>query len=175
MTAKGKPTSAKARAAMEAGRAKRDAQRDARAKDAKYQALPTAGDKWAMLLSGTLTVKDMDDEELKRCKFRSKDGSFVGAPRMIPSHIAAAITNERIRRVRNMFEEALPAAVQSLVDIASDTDIKESDRIKAAQIIVERVMGKAEQSLNLKAEDSFGALLSAALDVDRDIEGSIDS
>lgn len=167
---KGKPATQKQIDALARGRALRDAERARRASDPNYAKEPTHSEKWKQLLSGQLTVKDMDDEELSKGRFRAKDGSFSGRPIMVPSHIVQAITNERIRRAKQNIEQHLPALTQALVDMADDPDLKPEVRLKAITVAMERIMGKAEQTTNLKADDTFAGLLSAALDIDRAME-----
>ena len=164
------------RKALAKGRAKRDKNRQERLeREAAGEKMYTADEKWSMLLSGTLTVKDMDDKELKKMRFRAKDGSFAGvSKKVIPSHIAQAITAERIRRAVDIYHDALPKAIEALVEIieegADGEIIKTSDVIKASQIIQERVLGKPDSKVTLTVEDDpWGRLTTEALEVDRDV------
>jgi hypothetical protein len=110
-----------------------------------------AAERWAMLLSGQLTVGDLDDEEVKRMQVRTANGDFSGRRRStMPSHIAQAFRDENLKRANAALEAGLGDAVKALLDIAHDPDEKAADRIKAANIIVERVMGKAKQDIKLE-------------------------
>lgn len=160
-----------AKAAGKSNLAKGREAKAAMRKKAKEEGRPTASERWAMLLDGRLTVKDLDDEEIKRMQVRTAGGDFSGKRRKtMPSHIAAAFRDENMRRATAMLEEALPDAIKALVEIAKMSE-KDSDRIKAANIVVERVMGKTPQEVIARVT-SFDEVVDEAVKtvgVDRDL------
>lgn len=137
------------RANLARGRAKREKTR-AEQED-NPDAMP-AKERWAMLLSGTITVKDLDDDELARMQVRSRDGSFAGRRRAVPSHIAQQMQQEGIRRATELFRTAAPAAVKRLLEIAEDPDAKNSDIIKALGLVLDRGLGRVPETI--RVEDS---------------------
>jgi len=91
-----------------------------------------------------------DEEELRRGYKRDKNGKWTGRP---PKIVPRAIHDELARR---MYDEAtqilkndLVAAVQLFGDLVRNPDVDPAVRLKAAQVIVERVMGKAQQNVKL--------------------------
>lgn len=122
----------------------------------------TAGERWSMLISGTLTVQDLDDEELASMRMRGIDGTFNGRGRAIPSHIAQAMQHEAIKRAQAMFQNAAPAAVKRLIEIASDPDTKDADAIRALQLVMERSLGKVPDTVRVETQDAWGKLLREA-------------
>lgn len=151
-----------------AGRAKRDAQRA----EAKKKDLPSAHERWGMVLSGTLSVRDLDDDEVAKMRVRGKDGGFSGRPPMVPSHLAQQFREEYFRRTMDRFRSAAPGVSQSLVDIATDPDEKTSDRLKAMDMLLNRAFGRAPETIKVETTTPFEDLLRASngkIDLDRDI------
>lgn len=145
MPRRGESATSAQRAALESGRAKRDEQR----KMPKEDGLP-AKERWAMLLSGSLTVKDLDDDELAKMRVRSRDGTFSGRPRAVPSHLAQQMQQEGIRRATELFRIAAPKAVRGLLEIAEDPDAKDSDRLKAYSLIMDRGLGRVPETVRIE-------------------------
>lgn len=48
---------------------------------------------------------------------------------------------------RKMLREALPGAVQVVIDVLNDPEAKPAERLTAAKIILDRVLGKATQPI----------------------------
>ena len=48
---------------------------------------------------------------------------------------------------RKMLREALPGAVQAVIDVLNDPEAKTAERLTAAKIILDRVLGKAIQPM----------------------------
>lgn len=65
--------------------------------------------------------------------------------------------------VKAILKAATPAAAQALADIVADPAKKASDRIKAAEIILDRVLGKAVQPIDANVRHSWDELSDAEL------------
>ena len=131
-----------------------------------------------MLLDGSLTVRDLDDEEITRMALRGADGAVgSGKRRAIPSHLAQQFHQEAIRRSNDKLRSAAPEAVQALIDIGKNPAVKESDRVRALMYVVDRALGKTPETVNVKTVDKFGDLLDEAgsLVEDRDLHGDLDA
>lgn len=154
------------KANMAKGRADRKKKTDA----ARAAGVPRAGERWAALLSGQITVADLDEEELAKMRVRGADGGFTGRRPALPSHIAAAMQAESLKRAVDLFREAAPKAVKGLIEIANDPDVKPADRIRAYQLVMERSLGKVPDTVRVEAADSWGSLIADAMGspVDRD-------
>ncbi len=46
-----------------------------------------------------------------------------------------------------MLREALPGAVQAVIDVLNDPEAKPAERLTAAKIVLDRVLGKAVQPI----------------------------
>lgn len=132
-------------------------------------------ERWAALLSGQLTVADLDDEEIAHGRLRSADGSFVGRRPAIPSHLAQQMRSEYMRRIGDKFTQALPDLVDILVDIAKDPEAKHGDKIKAITLVTDRVMGKAVETVRVEGASAFDQMLADAVGVDRDLADDAES
>lgn len=55
--------------------------------------------------------------------------------------------------VKQMFREATPRACEVLCQIINDESARDSDRIKAAEVIMDRAWGKAVQAVDVDAKN----------------------
>lgn len=155
------------RANLAKGRARKAAARAA----AQEEDRTTAGERYAMLMDGRLKVEDLDDDELAKARLRSADGTFNGRGKKLPPHIVTQMQAESLKRAQAMFAGAAPAAVKRLLEIAADPDTKDSDAIRALQLVMERSMGKVPDTVRVEAADAWGKLLREASpdQIDRDM------
>lgn len=95
------------------------------------------------LCQGIISVEDLDDEEIARGQCRRADGTFsANPPKMIPKAIHDRMVSVLFERANEAFKVALIPAVITLGKIANGDAYEPADRIKAASLIVDRVMGK---------------------------------
>jgi hypothetical protein len=94
------------------------------------------------LLDGTIDVADLDEEELARGYPRAADGSFRGAPVVIPRAIHNRMIRELFDRAGAKLRENLTGAVETMTQIALDKNNDPKVRLDASKWIVERLMGK---------------------------------
>lgn len=110
------------------------------------------GDKsrWQRLLDGDITVQDLDDDELREMRTKSRLGDFTGRPPgALPAKIAHAMRAEWLARAQAGLETALPTAVAALAEIAGNPRVPVKDRITAANLVVERGLGKVAEKVEL--------------------------
>jgi hypothetical protein len=121
--------------------------------------------RYAKLLSGELSVDDLDDEELSRGQLRSADGKFNGyAPRVVPQVMLQAMRREWMERANSRLRQALmEKGIGTLVRLAGDENVDPSVRLRAAQTIMDRTMGKVPDKVELTAEDPIEALFRGIL------------
>lgn len=155
----GKKNLAKGRAATEARRAA-----------AKEAGLPTAGEVWAKLLDGTMTVKELDDAEIAHMRPRNKDGGFTGKTRRVPSHLQQAFQQEALTRAQNKFRTAVPEAVAELIQIGRDPDVANNDRIRALTYVIDRALGKTAETVRIEGASKFDQMSQEAIDIDRELQ-----
>lgn len=97
-------------------------------------------------------VEEWDDEELRRGRRRDRNGKFTGAdPLVVPTTVYREIVRRSIRRAEKELAVNLEAACATLTAIATSEAAEDRDRIVAAKIIMERIMGKEP----LKVDHSF--------------------
>lgn len=147
------------RANLDKGRAKKAKARE----QAEREDRETSGERWARLLDGSLTVAELDDAEITKMRVKSKDGTFNGKGRALPSHLAQAFHKEAIKRANDKIRTAAPEAVQALLDIGSDKDVKDSDRVRALMYIIDRGMGKVPETVRIEEKSKWDETLEAAL------------
>lgn len=99
--------------------------------------------RWQKLLSGNISVQDLDDEELARGMCRDANGGFTGSPpRMVPKDMHDRMVRELFQRADQTLREGLLDAAESIVEIARGSAYEPADRIKAATWLWERLRGK---------------------------------
>lgn len=110
----------------------------------------TLGKRNAAILSGENDLSTWTDDELRRGQQRDKNGRW---PARKPKVVPKVLHDELVRR---QYDEASQILRSSLVDavtlfhtIVMDPEAESAVRLKAAQVIVERVMGKAQQNVKL--------------------------
>jgi hypothetical protein len=105
------------------------------------------------LVVGKITVKDLDDEELVRLRFRDRHGGFSGRPpALIPTAVAEAMRKELLKRGQHRLEGSLIAALDRMHSILDDEDAEPRDKIAAAKFIIERVLGKAPEKIEVSGD-----------------------
>jgi hypothetical protein len=126
--------------------------------------------RWRKLLDGQLTVKDLTDEEIARNRVHGKGGNFSGPAPRLPSHLVQAFQQEGLRRANDKFRTAVPEAVKLLIEIGRDPEVKESDRIRALQYVIDRALGKTAETVRIEGASKFDILSEQALDLDRELQ-----
>ncbi|QFG10631.1 hypothetical protein HWC68_gp97 [Gordonia phage Gibbin] len=99
--------------------------------------------RYQKLVHGIIAVEDLDDEELARGQCRDENGRFSGKPpKAIPKDIHDALVRRLFERAREAFQAELLPAIQTLGELARSDAVEPADRIKAASLVIDRVMGK---------------------------------
>lgn len=162
---KRRPTPAEI-AAGSANLAKGRAAKQAKREQARAEGRPRAKERWAALLSGVITVEDLDDEELARMQVRGADGGFSGRRKALPSSIASAMQQEALKRAQADFRVFAPKAVKRLLEIAENPETSNGDAIRALQIALDRGLGKVAETVRIEGADRWGSVLDAGVDLD---------
>jgi len=116
------------------------------------------------ILNGEADLSLWSDEELRRGQRRDRKGHWSGRP---PKVIPKAIHDELVRRT---YDEASKLLQDSLVDavtlfgvLVRDEKADPAVRLKAASIIVERVMGRAPMTLHVDVQPKWQAAITHAV------------
>lgn len=112
----------------------------------------TQSDRVADLVSGVLSVEDMDDEELARGYPKNRNGTFAGRPpKVIPYVVHQQIQREFYKRMQETMKKSMPAALEQLAKIATDIHREDRDKLKAIDMILNRVMGKPIERVEISS------------------------
>jgi hypothetical protein len=115
--------------------------------------------RYALFLSGKITVEDLDDEELARGRLRAADGTFRGRPpTMLPTELVQAMRREWLGRAQEKLAAALhEVGIGTLVELARECP-DPAVRLRAADKIIERTMGKVPDKIEVGVEDPVETL-----------------
>ena len=116
--------------------------------------------RYAQLLNGQLKVEDLDDEEVAQGRLKAADGTFRGRPPVVvPAELVQAMRREWLSRAEDKLRRALlEKGIGTLVELAGSDRIDPAVRLRAATTLMERVMGKVPDTIQLAAEDPVEAL-----------------
>jgi hypothetical protein len=104
----------------------------------------------AAVLHGEVDLVDWDDEELLRGKRRSADGTFKGRPtQVVPTEVLHELNRRRFTRAHALLASSLEDTIHMLLSIVNDPASADSDRIKAAEILLDRTLGKPTERVQL--------------------------
>lgn len=120
------------------------------------------GSRYQQFKNGQLGVIDLDDEELAyqvikprsmmKVDFRNQSSKDVIQLRKqtLTNEQRAAMADELMRRREADLQAALGGAIKSLIDISTSDVYEGADRVKASTFIIEKVMGKAPEKLQIE-------------------------
>lgn len=98
-------------------------------------------DRVQKFMSGLLNVADLDDDEVIGSFVRNDQGRAIVTQKM-GVRFQQQIVKELMHRVSRFMQMKLPNMVKVLTDIAESDFAEPADRIKAADIVINRTMGK---------------------------------
>lgn len=121
--------------------------------------------RYAKFMNGLITVEDLDDEELAQGRLKAADGTFRGRPpSVIPAEMVQAMRREWMSRAEAKLRDALMSkGIGTLVELAGNEDIDPAVRLRAADKIIERTMGKVPDRVHFAAEDPVESLFRSIL------------
>lgn len=105
------------------------------------------------VLTGKEDISTWDDEELRRGQKRDKNGGWRGiAPVIVPKAIHDELVRRTISKANQLMTENLEEAVKVLTELVVGQDIEAKDKLRAIGMIMDRVMGKAPEKLEVSGE-----------------------
>jgi hypothetical protein len=117
------------------------------------QAMIKVGKQTADLIEAPETIHDWDDEELERGQRKAKDGTFRGRPpTIIPTECHNELTRRVFERANRLMRSNLEAAVEQLTRIAQSDFADDNAKLKAIDMMMNRVLGKVPEKVDLKHE-----------------------
>jgi hypothetical protein len=118
-------------------------------------------DRVQLFMQGMIAPEDLDDDEVKGRFVRDSNGIPVKTVKL-GMKFEAILHKELLRRMNEYLQTKAPRAIEVMYEIA-DSDVYEAaDRIKSAQWLAERVIGKTPDVLvNVDAKETpFQSILS---------------
>lgn len=128
-----------------------------------------AGKRWSEIMTrvkqGEYTWEEfastLSPTELARGQIKDKHGGFKGRPpTLVPAAFHNACIRELMARGQRAYRENYMDAIKAMTSIANSTIAKDSDRIKAAQFVIERLEGKVPERLEISQVNPMDALIS---------------
>lgn len=108
----------------------------------------------AAILAGEADLSEWSEEELLRGQRRDKNGGWVGRPpKVVPMAVHNELVRRKMSRAHELLRDNLVAATEVLVDLATDPEVESAVRLKAATTIMERVLGKTPERVELSATE----------------------
>lgn len=93
---------------------------------------------------GLLTLEDLEDDELAACAFRTKDGRLIASKNM-PREMMQEFQRALFKRADVEMKKHTVDAVRATAEIMKSTAVEPEVRLKAAQFLIERNLGKTPQ------------------------------
>lgn len=128
---------------------------DEPANDAETEALS----RYQQYLAGQLSVDDLDDEELAAGGFRAKNGSIY-KPKKLPRELITAFNKAIYDRAQQELRANTVAAAQTVAEIMRNKNVEPDIRLKAANTLLDRNLGKAPQVVALTGDKGFEEVFS---------------
>lgn len=107
--------------------------------------------------AGAITVDDLTDEELTAQGFKARNGSIY-KPKNLPRELLTAFTRAIYERATQELRNGTISAAKLLVDMVEDDTVEDNLRLKAAQEILDRNLGKAAQSITVTHQAPWEAI-----------------
>ncbi len=98
---------------------------------------------------GEEDYSDWTDDDLCR-GYRSPRSTKL--PARIPRAIHDELVRRKLSKAYDLLRDSLVDAVRVLIEIVQSPAASEADRIRAATLIMDRVMGKAPEQINVSVE-----------------------
>lgn len=106
----------------------------------------------ADLLNGDLSVDDLDDEELMSGMLRDQTGKLNGRNKLIPKVMHQEIMRRILQRGQEKIRSDYFKALDVVGDIMDDDTNDPAIRLRAANMIIERIAGKTPEKVELSVE-----------------------
>lgn len=111
--------------------------------------------RYEAFITGELTWEDLDDEEIMRGQLRSRDGTFKGRPpAMIPKQFATALMDRQRKFLQTEMAHLVVTAYKTIDEVMRKQHPQPGDgaRIQAANLVLQRYLGKIPDTINIKQE-----------------------
>lgn len=108
---------------------------------------------WENFLSGAIPITELDDDELSKLRLRNREGNLASSgPRSLPRSFVQSHARELVSRNETKMKEHVLKATQVYIDIIESDTASPADKMKAAEYLQNRVLGKVPDRVQLTAE-----------------------
>lgn len=128
------------------------------------------------IMEGEVDVSQFDDEELRRGRQRDRNGQFRGKPStVVPRAVYEELRRRTVTEFYEMVRQELMPSMEVVVAMAKGEIPADPTRLKAAENIVNRFVGKVPETVNLNAiekkpwEDAIEAGITYDVQRDEDV------
>lgn len=116
------------------------------------------------ILTGQEDLSVWSDEELVRGQRKSKNGRWQGKkPVVVPKALHDELVRRTLSRANELLRENLVAAVEVLMTLINGKDVDDKVRVKAVEMIMDRVMGKEPQKVEMSGEAKWQVAINAGI------------
>lgn len=116
------------------------------------------------ILRGELDLSVWSEEELIRGQRRASNGRFMGRPpKVVPKAIHDELVRRKMSRAFELLQESVVDAALLLRSVVNDPEAAYAERIRAASLILDRVLGKTPERIQLEVEPPWATALRQAL------------
>lgn len=110
------------------------------------------GKRNAAILRGEEDVTEWSEEELVQGRRKASDGTWGGRrPKLVPTAVHDQLVKQTLSEANQLLLSQAPRAIEMLFDLAENAE-DEGVRLKAVGMILDRVMGKVTEKIDLRAE-----------------------
>jgi hypothetical protein len=106
------------------------------------------------VIDGTEDLSTWSDEELERGIRRGRDGKFRKPPRLVAKAVHDELVRRKMTKAYSLLRESTHKAVEVLIEVATDRKADPAVRVKAAEAILDRSLGKPTESMRLSIDGS---------------------
>lgn len=115
--------------------------------------------------AGEYPCHEWEDEEVAKGRPKNLDGSFTGTYPNLTGRQHAEIKRELLKRGQRKMDGLFDVALDALSSIAQYGE-SEAARVKAADLLVQRVAGKVPDKVEIKSSDPWQDILDEIMDDD---------
>lgn len=109
-------------------------------------------------------LSEWDEEELRRGRRRDKNGNFNGRdPVVVPMAVHREMTKRALGDAQRIMQENLVAATTMLTELAISPTVDPKDKLAAIKMIMDRVMGKEVQKVEIGVDAPWQKALSGGI------------